>query len=167
MSETISSSQQPISITEFTRAITELHQDVLESIKKQLVTSLTKLIQTNNELQDEITSIRRQLSVNDTNELELDEDLKLYAETIGENRVVIEEQKSRISAVLNELVTRGLLSDANRIKEEGTIFNELSVKDATKSVDIKKDGDVSDDENTVTKKSNDDDNEANDGGIYL
>ncbi|KAK6465658.1 hypothetical protein DFJ63DRAFT_28032 [Scheffersomyces coipomensis] len=150
-------SSEPIKLDQFILAIKDLQQSNLESLKKQLINSLTKLIQTNNELYQETTSMKHQLSLNDTNELELKDLSTLYTETIDDNKIVIKEQKSRIKAIHDELVNRGTISYEDKIKSEAQIFNDLNSLDNSIPVDIKKDDEI----------QNDDDPNTDQEGVYL
>lgn len=87
---------QPILLLEFVTAIRDLSDENLQSLQKQLTTSVQKLGETNEMLSDEIKT------TTDAS------DLKIYKETIDENKEVIANQQERLSALEQELTSRGL-----------------------------------------------------------
>lgn len=105
---------KPINVKDFQLAIDDLSDDVLLSLKSQLLNSLDRLKNTNDELSEEIKTIEYQLKVKtDKNSTETDEDIKLYKTTIEENIISIKNQKERLDILTNELVRRGLESSTN------------------------------------------------------
>lgn len=94
--EIANSMSQPILLLEFVTAIRDLSDENLQSLQKQLTTSVQKLGETNEMLSDEIKT------TTDAS------DLKIYKETINENKEVIANQQERLSALEQELTSRGL-----------------------------------------------------------
>lgn len=100
----MSSESKPIQLSEFVIAIRDLSDENLLLLQKQLTTSTQKLKETNSILEEEISQT--------TDE----EELKLYRETIDENRIVEKSQQRRLDALGEELVSRGL------VKEEEGVY---------------------------------------------
>lgn len=92
----MSSQTIPISLDEFEHAISELPDDALFTVKKELETSLQKLCETNELLEAELP------------EATVD-DKAIYEEALEENKPVIESQKTRLETLLRELKLRGLV----------------------------------------------------------
>lgn len=86
---------EPIDPGTFQRAIAELADDNLVLLKEQLTNLLSKLSDTNKELEAEIDGATP-------------EDAQLYTDTIAENKEVIERQKHRMEILVEELQARGL-----------------------------------------------------------
>lgn len=88
---------KPIELADFKLALTDLTDTNLLSLQKQLNNSISKLQESNEYLANEIKQV-------DGNE----EDIKLYRETIDENKQVILNQVGRLEAIDAELVSRGM-----------------------------------------------------------
>lgn len=88
-------SSLPITLCDFKNALKDLSDEHLLSVLSQLQLSLKKLQETNDELSKEIES------TTDAG------DLKLFEETIEENKVVIENQQKRLTTLESELKIRG------------------------------------------------------------
>lgn len=93
----MSSESKPISVAEFEIAIKELTDDTIVGVQTSLETSLTKLHQTNQYLQDELSQ-----SIDES-------DRQLYEETVQENNGVISSQELKLDIVQQELRVRGLI----------------------------------------------------------
>lgn len=100
----MSSESKPIQLSEFVIAIRDLSDESLLLLQKQLTTSTQKLKETNSILEEKISQT--------TDE----EELKLYRETIDENKVVEKSQQRRLDALGEELAARGL------VKEEEGVY---------------------------------------------
>lgn len=106
----MSSNSKPIRIEEFILAIKDLSDENLKSILSQLDNSITKLVESNETLAEEIETTKEavsQLKADESHE-ELKQDLILYTETIEENNEVITNQKERVTELNKELERRGL-----------------------------------------------------------
>ena len=57
----MSSNSSPIELGHFIKAIKEISQENIESVKSQLRNSITKLVETNQELQVEIEGSKKKL----------------------------------------------------------------------------------------------------------
>lgn len=91
----MSAESQPIQLSDFVAALGDLSNENLVSIQKQLRLSLEKLHETNDYLNDVIKSTVDPV------------DLKMYADTIKENTLVIASQHLRLEAISVELSNRG------------------------------------------------------------
>ncbi|CAH2353892.1 translation machinery-associated protein 17 [[Candida] railenensis] len=106
----MSSNSKPIQIEEFILAIKDLSDENLKSILSQLDNSISKLVESNETLAQEIETTKEavsQLKPEESHE-ELKQDLVLYTETIEENNEVIANQKERVTQLNIELGRRGL-----------------------------------------------------------
>ena len=88
---------KPITLDDFKQAIEELPDDTLVSVKSQLEVSISKLKETNSELQHEIEK-----------NPESKDDIELYKGIIVENEQVAANQKGRIELIVKTLKDRGL-----------------------------------------------------------
>lgn len=92
----MSSQTKPIQLSEFVAALKDLSDENIQLIQSQLRLSLQKLQETNDFLTEELKSTTDQA------------DLKIYTETIEENKAVIGNQESRLKATEEELKSRGI-----------------------------------------------------------
>ena len=92
----MSSPTGPISDQEFVRAIGELPNDALFTVKKDLETSILKLAATNEILEAELRN-------------SLLEDKAMYDEVLRENEPIIRSKKRRLDILKNEMAIRGLI----------------------------------------------------------
>lgn len=99
----MSSLSEPITLEHFQKALKDLSDENLESVRNQLQLSLRKLHETNDELAQEIKTTKDA------------EDLKIYNETISENKVVIKNQKERLTVLEAELTLRGISSETDGV----------------------------------------------------
>lgn len=108
----MSSESKPINISDFQKAVEELPDDTLTSIKSQLENSISKLISTNLQLKEEISSLKSQ------------QDIDLYNEVIIENTDVIRNQQQRIEHINDELQKRGLtinVQQSDKVEEKDDV----------------------------------------------
>ncbi|KAK6455007.1 uncharacterized protein RJT20DRAFT_54180 [Scheffersomyces xylosifermentans] len=132
----MSSESIPISLKDFSSALSGLNHDNLDRLKDQIINSLNMLIETNNYLSEEKEKTTQKLAENITEEAQntLEEDLELYRETIKENETVIARQKDRIAAINDELVARGFVTEESIIKEQIELFKKLDLKDKSSAI---------------------------------
>lgn len=114
----IMSEPPTLTLEQFRKAIKDVLQFELESKKEQQRHFILKLVETNNELFDELNA-----------EATSPEDGKLYAETIEENKMSLLEQISRVESINLELVERGLMSSEDKSKEEQKLLDEINNTD--------------------------------------
>ncbi|KAF6071365.1 hypothetical protein FOB64_001111 [Candida albicans] len=120
----MSSTQFPtLTLEEFKTAIQDISQFELESKKNQQKHFIFKLIDTNNELWQEINNIKQ---LQDSSSFENKENLILYQETLWENKHSLLEQIARIESINDELIRRNLI----KINKKD-IENETQQKDGT------------------------------------
>lgn len=115
----MSSTTSPIQLNHFVAAIKEISEENIQSVKAQLRNSISKLVATNQELQDEIEASKKkiqQLKAEESHD-DLRDDILLFQESIGENKKVITDQQLRIAALLEELVARNLISEETKRSE--------------------------------------------------
>ena len=117
----MSDKSRPINLEDFKSAIKELPDDTVISTGVQLRNSLEKLNETQAILRDEIDAVTKQMSSSGSS-THLDEDLKLYKESLEENDSVIQSQSQRVAAIDDELIARGF-------KDVKITENELGVLD--------------------------------------
>lgn len=106
----MSAETQPISVGEFAAAISDLSDEVVVSVKHKLEVSILKLEETNAYLQTEIESVNSSESDQD--------DVKLYRDTMDENKEVICSQKERVKMIESELEKRGLIGSTSAVISE-------------------------------------------------
>jgi hypothetical protein len=109
----------PIELNKFKDAILEISVENCQLVKFQLQNSIQRLLETNDELNDEIDQVRNKiqnLKPQDSHD-ELRDDLLLYLESVDENNHVIVNQKLRIFAINDELVRRGIENQQDIDKE--------------------------------------------------
>lgn len=112
----MSSTQFPtLTLEEFKTAIQDISQFELESKKNQQKHFIFKLIDTNNELWQEINNIKQ---LQDLSSFENKENLILYQETLWENKHSLLEQIARIESINDELIRRNLISEQDKLQEE-------------------------------------------------
>lgn len=102
----MSNESKPIDIADFQKAVEELPDDTLVSIKNQIETSISKLKSTNDQLKEEVTLSKSK------------EDIDLYNEVIIENTEVIRNQQIRTEFVDTELKKRGFTVLQSKSKKE-------------------------------------------------
>ncbi|KAI3405567.2 hypothetical protein KGF56_001585 [Candida oxycetoniae] len=125
-----------LSSQQFREALKDISQFELEFKKKQQLTFIFKLIDTNNELHQEL--LKSESGHNSSGTVELSpEDAKLYKETIDENKVALLEQIERVQSINDELVQRGFLSPSQKGKEEKKLMEDIKEKE--KGVEVDKD----------------------------
>ncbi|KAI5966105.1 hypothetical protein CANMA_003351 [Candida margitis] len=107
-----------LTLDEFCKAIKDISQFELESKKDQQRHFILKLVETNNELLDELNR-----------EGTSSEDKTLYTETIDENRRSLLEQIGRVASINSELVERRLISTEEKDKEEQKLLDEINKAD--------------------------------------
>ncbi|KAL6451904.1 hypothetical protein SBY92_003212 [Candida maltosa Xu316] len=126
-----------LTLEEFKTAIKEVSQFELENKKEQQKHFIFKLIETNNELLQEIDKLK-----NDESE-EAKSDLKLYQETILENKHSLLEQIARVESINDELIRRHLISEQVKKQDEEKLLNDINEKDVPgtkKETNDKKEG---------------------------
>lgn len=104
-----------LTLEQFRKAIKDVSQFELKSKKEQQRHFILRLVETNNELFDELN----------TEEIS-SEDRKLYTETIDENKMSLIEQINRVESINLELVERGLMSGEEKEKEERNLLDEIN-----------------------------------------
>lgn len=92
----MSSENTPITDHEFKKAVSELPDDALFTVKKELENSLLKLRETNEILKSELPSASP-------------EDKAIYEEALRDNQPVVESKAIRLEFLQSELKIRGLL----------------------------------------------------------
>lgn len=110
----------PIELNKFKDAILEISVENCQLVKSQLQNSIQRLLETNDELNDEIDQVRNKiqnLKPQDSHD-ELRDDLLLYLESVDENNHVIVNQKLRIFAINDELIRRGIENQQDIDKEQ-------------------------------------------------
>ena len=121
----MSSTQFPtLTLEEFKTAIQDISQFELES-KNQQKHFIFKLIDTNNELWQEINNIKQ---LQDLSSFENKENLILYQETLWENKHSLLEQIARIESINDELIRRNLISEQDKLQEETKLMEEINKK---------------------------------------
>lgn len=86
----------PITENEFVQAISELPDDALLTVRKELEVSIGKLLETNQFLQDELPAATP-------------DDKAIYEEALLENVPVIKSKKVRLNILKDEFKTRGIV----------------------------------------------------------
>lgn len=114
------------SLSHFISAIAKVSDFELDSKKSEQTSLLFKLIDTNNELLQEIKQLENHNHITH----DMQEDLNLYRQTVLENKQVLLEQIARIQAINDELVTRGIMSRDTKLKEEQKLVDDIAEKDA-------------------------------------
>lgn len=104
-----------LTLEQFRKAIKDVSQFELKSKKEQQRHFIFRLVETNNELFDELN----------TEEIS-SEDRKLYTETIDENKMSLIEQINRVESINLELVERGLMSGEEKEKEERNLLDKIN-----------------------------------------
>lgn len=104
-----------LTLEQFRKAIKDVSQFELKSKKEQQRHFIFRLVETNNELFDELNA--EEIS---------SEDRKLYTETIDENKMSLIEQINRVESINLELVERGLMSGEEKEKEERNLLDEIN-----------------------------------------
>ncbi|CQB89878.1 Uncharacterised protein [Chlamydia trachomatis] len=123
----MSSTQFPtLTLEEFKTAIQDISQFELESKKNQQKHFIFKLIDTNNELWQEINNIKQ---LQDLSSFENKENLILYQETLWENKHSLLEQIARIESINDELIRRNLISEQDKLQEKTKLMEEINKKD--------------------------------------
>ncbi|KAG7665986.1 uncharacterized protein J8A68_000416 [[Candida] subhashii] len=114
------------SLRQFVTAIGKVSDFELDSKKSEQTSLLFKLIDTNNQLLEEINQLQSQDHITH----DMQEDLDLYRETILENKQVLLDQIARIQAINDELVTRGIMNRDSKLREEQKLLDDIAEKDA-------------------------------------
>lgn len=114
------------SLRQFVTAIGKVSDFELDSKKSEQTSLLFKLIDTNNQLLEEINQLQSQDHITH----DMQEDLDLYRETILENKQVLLDQIARIQAINDELVTRGIMNRDSKLREEQKLLDHIAEKDA-------------------------------------
>lgn len=115
----MSSNNQVLDIQAYSFAIQDLDDESLRLHMFQVEQSLSKLLDTNKELLQEIEVTRlKQNSSPNANE-DYSSDIILYEETIEENHRAKKAKEERLSIVKNELKKRGLISEKIHNDHEG------------------------------------------------
>lgn len=104
-----------LTLEQFRKAIKDVSQFELKSKKEQQRHFIFRLVETNNELFDELNA--EEIS---------SEDRKLYTETIDENKMSLIEQINRVESINLELVERGLMSGEEKEKEERNLLDKIN-----------------------------------------
>lgn len=110
-----------LTLDEFRKAIKDVSQFELEAKKDQQRNFILRLVETNNELLDQLNT-----------EISSD-DKKLYTETINENKHHLIEQISRVESLNLELVARGLMRNEEKEKDERNLLDEINTLDKSKN----------------------------------
>lgn len=110
-----------LTLDEFRKAIKDVSQFELEAQKDQQRNFILRLVETNNELLDQLNT-----------EISSD-DKKLYTETINENKHHLIEQISRVESLNLELVARGLMRNEEKEKDERNLLDEINTLDKSKN----------------------------------
>lgn len=111
----MSSSNQAFDIQAYFLTIQELDDESLRLHMFQVEHSLSKLLETNKELHEEIEATRQKQNTSTNANEGYSSDINLYKETIEENLSAKQAKEERLSIVRNELQKRGLLA--------GTVHN--------------------------------------------
>ena len=126
----MSEQTKPIELSQFIRAIKDISTENCQSVKSNLENSISKLLETNGILNQEIeqvTNAIQNLTPEQSHE-DLKNDLLLYLESVDENNQVITNQKSRIFAINDELIERGQFSSADAEKEQTQLSKNIDEK---------------------------------------
>lgn len=133
----MSAAKRPIQLEEFTLLVRDLADQELEGVAKLIKNSMTKLHNSNElmgtllkELEDMKTSQEDRDVYEESNDSTLEDDIKLYRESIYENEVVLLNQELRMEILSLELESRGKLD---------VIMDEVKMK---KAENISQDNDV-------------------------
>lgn len=115
----MSSSNQAFDIQAYSLTIQELDDESLRLHMFQVEQSLSKLLETNKELHQEIEATRQKQNTSTNANEGYASDIKLYEETIEENFSAKQAKEERLSIVKNELQNRGLLAGTHNNDHEG------------------------------------------------
>lgn len=122
----MSSELPSLTLEEFKNAIKDISQFELETKKQEQKHFIFKLIETNNELLNEIKKLKEK---KDGATFEDKEDLIFFQETIMENKNYLLEQIARVESINNELVSRSLISEQDKKNDEDKLINDINSKD--------------------------------------
>lgn len=122
----MSSEIHTLTLEEFKNAIKDISQYELETKKQEQKHFIFKLIETNNELLDEINKIK---SKKDNATFEEKEDMVFFQETILENKNYLLEQIARVESINTELVNRNLISEQEKKIDIDNLFKDINSKD--------------------------------------
>lgn len=122
----MSSELPSLTLEEFKNAIKDISQFELETKKQEQKHFIFKLIETNNELLNEIKKLKEK---KDDATFEDKEDLIFFQETIMENKNYLLEQIARVESINNELVSRSLISEQDKKNDEDKLINDINSKD--------------------------------------
>lgn len=102
--------KRPISLVDFEIAIKDISDEELKLINKKLEVSIRRLQESNELMENLMDKEKRETLLNQDNEFEIptDEDIKIYKDSINENKNVIENQNSRCKLIADELQNRGI-----------------------------------------------------------
>lgn len=122
----MSSELPSLTLEEFKNAIKDISQFELETKKQEQKHFIFKLIETNNELLNEIKKLKEK---KDGATFEDKEDLIFFQETIMENKNYLLEKIARVESINNELVSRSLISEQDKKNDEDKLINDINSKD--------------------------------------
>ena len=122
----MSSELPSLTLEEFKNAIKDISQFELETKKQEQKHFIFKLIETNNELLNEIKKLKEK---KDEATFEEKEDLIFFQETIMENKNYLLEQIARVESINNELVSQSLISEQDKKNDEDKLINDINSKD--------------------------------------
>ncbi|TID21145.1 hypothetical protein CANINC_003425 [Pichia inconspicua] len=106
--------KQAISLVDFQLAIKDSSDEQLHSILQKLQTSISRLEESNQLMEKLMNKEQREKVVSGSEDDEdefnpiTDEDIKIYTESIRENKFVIQNQKDRCKIIEEELNVRNL-----------------------------------------------------------
>ena len=122
----MSSELPSLTLEEFKNAIKDISQFELETKKQEQKHFIFKLIETNNELLNEIKKLKEK---KDEATFEEKEDLIFFQETIMENKNYLLEQIARVESINNELVSQSLISEQDKKNDEDKLIHDINSKD--------------------------------------
>ncbi|RLV92208.1 hypothetical protein JA1_003321 [Spathaspora sp. JA1] len=125
----------PLTLEEFQVRISKISEVELQDQKQEQKLLILHLVETNNELNSEI----HQLQTKEVKTKQDQDDIEFYQETILENKGVILDKISRVSAINDELVARGILDETMKSEEEEKLINDVIHKDTTNEEDKRED----------------------------
>lgn len=143
----------PINIEQFKEAIQDISIENCRLVKSQLQNSISKLFETNLELKEEIDTIK--ISLKDDNDGDKDNDINLYLQVIGDNVPVLADQISRVFAINDLLVARGVESSEDMQKEKNEFENRLEKHRSVLLCDTKENGKATEVDQETVKEGED------------
>jgi membrane-associated HD superfamily phosphohydrolase len=123
----MSEQTKPIELSQFITAIKDISTENCQSVKSNLQNSISKLLETNGILNQEINQVTNTIQnlTPEQSHQDLKNDLLLYLESVDENNQVISNQKFRIFAINDELIERGQFSSADAEKEQTQLSKKI------------------------------------------